>query len=184
LVFFIDPSWAEGVNLLVSPRGRDAFLQHAHSLNDCTVVLGCHDQLCADQVSVDKGPVRRLPVRNSLAYRVWEYEGDSWQQGIEPHRGAEWRPGETLVAVKLPAGEHVFELSANAPVEKEFLRFTCQPGDVTYLVINLMINASNDGSFKKDWQIDRTDTMPEHFARWPLVLLDDGQWYIDAEPSK
>jgi hypothetical protein len=34
------------------------------------------------------------------------------------------------------------------------------------------------------WQFDRTDTMPERFARRPLVVLDDGQWHVDAEPSE
>jgi hypothetical protein len=91
---------------------------------------------------------------------------------------------ETLVAFNLSAGEHVLEFSAKHLGETHSLRFACRSSEVTYLVIS----ASDNGRFRNrvlvDWQIDRTDTMPERLARRPLVLLDDGQWYVDAEPKK
>ncbi len=185
LMFFVDPEGAREVNMLVAPNGRDAFLQRARTSSGCTLVLGCGSRGCGDQLAIDAGPARRLPVRNAHSYWFRQSERDSWLQGIEPHSKETHMPWlETLVAVKLAAGEHVLEFSAKHLGGKGSLNFACRPGDVTFLVVN----ASDNGSFMQralvDWQIDRTDTMPERFARRPLVLLDDGQWYVDAEPSE
>ena len=185
LMFFVDPEGAREVNMLVAPPGRDTFLQRVRVSTGCTVVLGCGDRGCGDQLAVDAAPERRLPVRNAHAYWFRGDERASWLQGIEPHSSDTRMPWlELLVAVKLGAGEHVLVFSAKHLGGKNSLKFACRPGDVTYLVIN----ASDNGSFIKrtlvDWQIDRTDTMPARFARRPLVLLDDGQWYVDTEPSE
>jgi len=55
-------------------------------------------------------------------------------------------------------------------------------------VIYFVISATNNQNFFKaslvDWQIDRRNTMPEYFARRPLVLLHDGQWYVDADVNE
>jgi hypothetical protein len=182
VLFFVDPSWGREGSLLVSPRGRDAFLERARSLLDCTAILGCGLGMCADQFSVDARPVRRLPLRNSLAYRSWTV------QGVESQSGDVWKPGEALVALRLAAGEHVVRLSSKNLDGENSLAFTCRPGEVTYLVINLA-SRHLEGSGQKmqglaNWQVDQTLIMPQHFARWPLVLVDNGQWYIDAEPSK
>lgn len=185
LMFFVDPEGAREVNLLVSPRGRDAFLQHARSSNGCTALLGCGDRGCGDQLSVDAGSARRLPVRTAHAYWFRPGERDSWLQGVEPHGSDARMPWlEALVALKLAAGERLLEFSAKHLGGRSSLKFVCRPGEVTYLVVS----ASNNGRFLNpalvDWQIDRSDTMPERFARRPLVLLDDGQWYVDANPSE
>ena len=94
-------------------RVTGAFLWHARSSNDCTVVLGCGDRGCADQLSVDAGPVRRLPVRTAHAYWFREGERDSWLQGIEPYGSDARMPWlEAIVAIKIAAGEHTLEFSA------------------------------------------------------------------------
>jgi len=185
LMFFVDPEGAREVNLLVSPRGRDAFLQHAHSLITCTAVLGCGDQGCGDQMSVDAGPARRLPVRTALAYWFSEGELDFWLQDVEPHRSEartiSWL--EALVALKLAAGEHSFEFSAKHLGGRSSLKFACHPGEVIYLVISASSKESFWNRTLVDWKIDRSETMPERFVRRPLVLLDDGQWYVDVNPG-
>jgi hypothetical protein len=185
LMFYIDPFGNREVNMLVAPPGRDIYLQRAQASTDCMVVLGCGDRGCGDQLSVDAGPARRLPVRNAYAYRIKQGELDSWLQGAEPSGSGASTPWlEALVAFKLSAGEHVLEFSASHLGGTHSLRFTCRSGEVTCLVVS----ASDNGKFMTralvDWQIDQTDTMPERFARRPLVLLDDGQWYVDAEPSE
>ena len=179
LMFFVDPEGQE-VNLLVSPPGRDAFLEHARSSNDCTVVLGCGDRGCADQLSVDAGPVRRLPVRTPSVIWYREGERDSWLQGIEPY-STPWL--EAIVAIKIAAGEHTLEFSAKHLGGRTSVKVVCRPGEVNYLVVS----ATSKESFWPtlvDWQITQSDTMPDCFARHPLVLLDDGQWYIDADLSE
>lgn len=64
------------------------------------------------------------------------------------------------------------------------LTFTCLPGELTYLVISASSNEIFWNPVLVDWRIDRSDMMPERFARRALVLLDDGQWYVDADPSE
>jgi len=185
LMFFVDPEGAREVNLLVSPRGRDALFQHARSSNDCTAVLGCGDRGCADQVSVDAGPVRRLPMRTGHAYWFRKGERDSWLQGVEPHSSDARMPWlEAIVALKLASGERTLEFSAKHLGGRTSVNFVCRPGEVTYLVIRASSNESFWNPALVDWQIDRSDMMPERFARRPLVLLDDGQWYVDANLSE
>jgi hypothetical protein len=183
LMFFIDPEGAREVHMLAAPPIRDIYLKRAQASTDCMVVLGCGDRGCGNQLSVDAGPPRWLPVRNAHAYWFKQGEMDSWLQGSEPSGSGAPTPWlETLVAFKLSTGEHVFEFSAKHLGGTHSLRFACHSGEVTYLVVS----ASDNGRFMNralvDWQINRTDTMPERFSRRPLVLLDDGQWYVDAEP--
>jgi hypothetical protein len=181
LMFFVDPERTREVNLLVSPRGRDTFLQRARSLKGCTAVLGCADQGCGDRLSVDALPASRLPAR--IAHVYWLKAGskrDFWLQGVEPPSSDARKPWlEALVALKLTPGEHVLEFSAGHLEGKTSFKFPCRPGEVTYLVVSA---SSKEGFWKStllDWRIDRSNTMPECFARRPLVLLDDGQWYVD-----
>lgn len=185
LMFFVDPEGARDVNLLAASASRDAFLQHASKSTACTVILGCGDRGCGDQLAVDSGPVRRLPVRNAHAYWIGESEKDSWLRGVEPHGSDARMPWlETLVAVKLTAGEHLLEFSAKHLGGKTSLNFTCHPGELTYLTVNATDNENFMNRALVDWRIDRTNAMPEPFRRRPLVLLDDGQWYVDAEPGQ
>jgi len=185
LMFFVDPEGNRDVNLFVAPAGRDAFLQRASTSRGCTLVLGCGSRGCGDQLAIDAGPTRRLPVRNAHAYWFRQSERDAWLRDIEPHSTDARTPWlETLVAIKLASGDHVLEFSAKHLGGKDSWQFACRPGDVTYLVVNASDNSSLMKRALVDWQIDRTDRMPERFARRPLVLLDDGQWYVDAEPSE
>lgn len=184
LMFFVDPEGARDVNMLVAPAGRDAFLQRARTSTGCTAVIGCGDRGCADQLAADAASVRRLPLRNAHAYWFRAGERDTWLRGVAPHSADARMPWlETLVAVRLAAGEHTLEFSARHLGGSTAFKFACRPGEVGYLVVN----ATDNGRFMKralvDWQIERADTMPERFARRPLVLLDDGHWYLDAEPS-
>ena len=185
LMFFIGPFGDREVNMLVAPPGRDIYLQRAQASTDCMVVLGCGDRGCGNQLSVDAGPVRRLPVRNAYTYWLKQGELDSWLQDGEPSGSGAPKPWlETLVAFKLSAGEHTLEFSASHLGGTHSLRFACCSGKVTYLIIS----ASDNGKFMNralvDWQIDQSDTMPESFVRRPLVLLYEGQWYVDAEPGE
>jgi hypothetical protein len=91
---------------------------------------------------------------------------------------------EALVAVTLAAGEDAIEFSSRHLGGRASLKFTCGPGAVIYLVIDASSNESYWSPALVDWQIDQSDAMPERFVRRPLVVLDDGQWYVDAEPSK
>jgi len=88
------------------------------------------------------------------------------------------------VALKLAAGEHILEFSAKHLGGKASLRLVCLPGEVTYVVLNASSNKSFWNPRLVDWQINRSDKMPECFARRPLVLLDDGKWYVDANASE
>jgi len=185
LMLFIDPEGARDINLLAAPAIRDGFLQRARASGGCTVVIGCGDRGCGDQLAVDGGPARRLPLRNAHIYWFREGERDSWLQGIEPHDPHARTPWlETLVALKLAAGEHALEFSSRYLGGSAASRVACRPGDVSYLVVNATDNASFMKRTLVDWQFDRTDTMPERFARRPLVLMDDGQWVVDAEPGE
>jgi len=185
LMFFVVPQGTRGINMLVAPPCRDLFLQSARSsTHHCLAVLGCGDRGCGNQLSIDAGPPRGLPVRNSH-FLLKQEKRDSWLQGIAPSGpgvAAPWL--ESLVAFRLTAGDHVLEISAKQLGGAHSLMLACRPGEITYFVIN----ASHNGSFMNpalvDWQIQQTDTMPELFARRPLVILNEGQWYMDVEPSE
>ena len=186
LMFFIDPAWSQEPNLLVAPAGRDAFLQYARSSHDCMAVLGCGSRGCGDQLAIDAGAVRRLPTRNPFAFSFSRTEAapDAWLSGVKSlaeDTQAPWL--ETLVAVKLSAGEHVLHFSAKSFVGKHAMKFTCVPGEVTYLVVNATVTGGLTAQALVEWQIDRRGALPERFARRPLVLMDDGQWHVDPEPS-
>jgi len=185
LMFFVDPEGARKLNLLVSPGGRDAFLQHARSSKGCTAVIGCGDRGCPDQVSVDGGPIRSLPLRTAHAHRFREEERDSWLQGAEPHGSEAQMPWlETTVALNLAAGERVLDFSAKHFSGRSSLEFACRPGEVTYVVISATSSGSSWRPALVDWNVNRSDTMPERFARRPLVLVHDGQWHADANPNE
>jgi len=55
---------------------------------------------------------------------------------------------------------------------------------LTYLVVSASSNESFWYPALVDWQVERRDAMPARFMRRPLVLLDDGKWFVDAEPSE
>jgi hypothetical protein len=184
LMFFVDPEGARETNLLVVPSRRDVFLADARSSKGCTVVLGCGGRGCADQLLVDAGPVRRLPVRTAHVYWISATERDAWLQDTEPHGTDPKMPWlEALVAIELAAGEHTFVFSAKHFDGSGSSQLACRPGDVTYLTID----AFSDESFWRkalvDWQITQSNAMPEYFKGRGLVLLDDGRWYVDAEPG-
>jgi hypothetical protein len=128
LMFFVDPEGARDVNMLVTPRLRDAFLEHARASSGCAVVIGCGDRGCGDQMSVDGGPARRLPLRTAHAYWSMKGERDSWLQGVEAYGGDARLPWlEALVAVRLAPGEHAVEFSAKFLEGRTSLRFACRP---------------------------------------------------------
>jgi len=183
LMFFLDPEGARDVNILAAPNSRDMYLQHAKDSPDCVAVLGCGDRGCGDQLSVDAGPIRRLPMRIAHAYWFKEGERDSWLKGMESSISDASTPWfEALVALKLTAGKHLIEISAKHLGGAHSFSFTCCSGKVIYMIVSASDNESFLNRVLANWQIEQTDNMPESFARRPLVLLDDGKWYVDAEP--
>jgi len=184
LMFAVDPEGSREVTLLATPSRRDLYLQQARTSTEATVVMGCGNRGCPDQLSVDAGPVRRLPLRTAHAYWFKPGQRDAWLQDSEspPDNNASMPWLETLAALTLSPGPHVLEFSAKYFRGRYTLQIECRPGEVTYLVVN----ASDNEKFIKralvDWQIDQTETLPEGFARRPLTLLADGQWLVDAEP--
>ena len=185
LMFFLDPEGARDVNLLAAPRLRDAFLEEARASGSCTAVLGCGQRGCGDQVSVDGGAPRRLPLRTAHAY--WLKTGDraAWLEGAGPHSSDAREPWlEALVALRLVPGEHKLEFSARYLGGSSALAFACRAGEVAYLVVD----AGSEQSFWRpalvDWRFERSAAMPAPFARRPLVLMDDGQWHAETEPGR
>jgi hypothetical protein len=183
LMFFVDPEGARQENLLVARGTRDAFFHRAASTSACTVVLGCGDRGCGDQLTIDAKPPRRLPLRIAHVHWLGAVEQEAWLEGIEVAADRSKMPWiEALVAVRLAPGEHVLEFSAKYLDGRHAERFACRPNSVSYWVVT----ASDNGSFMHqalvDWQVERVDTMPARFSRRPLVLMDDGQWYVEPEP--
>jgi hypothetical protein len=179
LLFFMDPDWGRGVNLLATPTARDVYLSHARTSDQCTVILGCGNRGCPDQFSVDGSPSRRLPIRAYLQYffRVREAAPDPWLKDLDPLSAATWF--ETLVALRLGQSEHVLELSSKQLDGSGSLKLSCQAGAVTYVVINPVFRDRK----LVDWQFEVTDNIPSPFSKRPLVLVSDGQWYVDQEPK-
>jgi hypothetical protein len=185
LMFSVDPEGAREPGLLVSPRGRGPFLRDAHSSKGCTTVLGCGDRGCGDQLSVDGGPVRKLPVRAVHKYWLRDGERDSWLEGVDPQGRDSQTPWlETLVALQIAAGEHLLEFSAKHLGGRASLKLACRAGEVTYLVISASDNKKFLSPALVDWRIDRRETMPECFAGRPLVLLHDGGWQVEFDENE
>lgn len=185
LMFFLDPEGARDVNLLATPRRRDAFLGEARASGGCTAMLGCGERGCGDQLSVDGGPPRRLPLRTAHAYWLKAEDRAAWLEGTEPHAGDPRAPWlEALVALRLAPGEHRLEFSARYLGGSSTLTFACRAGEVAYLVIDAASNESFWRPELVDWRIERSAAMPAPFARRPLVLMDDGQWQVAAEPGR
>lgn len=182
LMFYSDPEGARDINMLIAPSGRDVFLQNVQTSNSCIAILGCTDKGCSDQLSVDKGAIRSLPLRNAHAYWFQKDERDLWLKGIESSpKAMPWL--ESLVALKLSAGKHTLDFSAKYLDGTHSMNFECRPGEVNYLQITASFHKNFWKSALTDWRVDHTDTMPESFLRRPLVLMNNGEWYVEAEPS-
>lgn len=185
VMFFVDPEGARDVNLLASPRRRDTFLQHARSSSRCTVVLGCGNQGCPDQVSVDDAPIQRLPLRTAHGYWLNEAERDAWLQNINPHGDDPRMPWlEAVVALRLASGSHTLEFSAKHLGGKGSFNLACHPGEVSYVAVGAVSNTSIWSPTLGDWRFEQTEAMPPLFTHRPLVLMDDGRWYIDPEANE
>lgn len=182
LLFYLDPEGARDVNLLAAPAARDYFLRQAPAAGKCTAVIGCGKAACGDQLAVDGAPPRRLPLRAANTYWFQKGERESWLQDVDAPADEARLPWlEALVAVPLAAGEHQLEFSARHLDGRHSLPFACRAGEVSYLVINASDKAGLMKSTLVDWQIDRFEALPESFRRRPLVLLDDGQWYVEPD---
>lgn len=185
LMFFLDPEDARDVNLLAAPNRRDAFLRQARAFGGCTVVLGCGPRGCADQLSTDGGPPRRLPLRTAHSYWLKPEDRAAWLEGSDPQGGDARMPWlEALVALRLAPGEHRLEFSARHLGGSSALAIACGPGEVAYVAVDAALNESFWSPALLDWRIERSAAMPERFARRPLVLMDDGQWTAEAEPGR
>ncbi|QSX34996.1 hypothetical protein JYB87_07200 [Shewanella avicenniae] len=179
LMFFVDPEGERQVNLLATPHRRDSYFSAASEGRSCLVVFGCGNDGCADQVSVDAKPVSRLPLRQSLAYWFQEGERERWLEDIEPTDEAAKKPWvESLIAIQLTDGEHHFYFSSKYLGGQGALSLNCAQGEMIFVTIH----ASSNESFWRpeliDWRFDITNTLPEHFMRRPLVMMDDGKWYV------
>jgi len=196
LMFYTD-FFALQENMLVTPTARDNFLQLAPSSAGCLVVIGCGDRGCGDQLAVDGSKVRRLPMRLSVDSFSF-FEGSSrrlaWLKGVggSIHESNDGLPPsslrnyslQTLVAVKLPVGEHDLEFSSKYLDGKHSIKVACHPGELTYLMVSASVHEHLITHSLVDWQIEQTDNMPESFENRPLVLLYDGEWYVDVEPGR
>jgi hypothetical protein len=183
LMFFVDPEGARRENLLVAPASRDRFLQRARAGTGCTAVLGCGERGCADQLTVDQGDTRRLPVRLAHVYWLKQANRAAWLRDVAPQAGEKATPWlETLVAIRLPAGEHRLEFSVRHLDGRHAIQFACRPGEVAYLTIDALDNGRFMNRALVDWRVERADTLPPRYTRRPLVILDDGAWQIETEP--
>lgn len=180
ILFFKDPDWGRGVNILATPSSRDVYLQRSRrAAGQCRLVLGCGNRGCPDRLVVDGGPARRLPLRAHLGHflRVKDATPDPWLEDVDPFTMPPWF--ETVVALGLDEGEHALEFSTRRLDGVGSFRYACRVGAVSYVVVD---PAFSEGKFV-DWRIDATDTMPAAFSRRPLVLVSDGEWYVEHEPK-
>jgi hypothetical protein len=186
LMFYIDPDGAPEANLLVAPARRDAYLRDARGSSGCTVVFGLGgraDERAAElRVSVGGGPDRRLPL--VVAAARWQQldERERWLGGVEPGPTDPGSPLlQTLVALRLAAGEHVLALSVHPYKGGTSFQLACTPGEVVYLAIEISKREGRSFDELVDWHIARSATLDPRFARRAFVVLADGQWYVEAE---
>jgi hypothetical protein len=184
LMFFLDPEGARDVNLLAAPGRRDAFFRQARASGGCTVVLGCGPRGCPDQIAADGGPPRRLPLRTAHGYWLKAEDRAAWLEGADPHAGSAEMPWlEALVALRLAPGEHKLVFSARFLGGSSTVALACQPGEVLFLTVDAATGKSTWRPELVDWRSEHGAAMPARFARRPLVLMDDGQWAVEAEPQ-
>jgi hypothetical protein len=185
LLLFADPEGARDVNVLAAPATRDAYFERARHAPGCTVVMGCAGRGCPDRVKVDAAPARRLPLRTAHVYWIDPAARPAWLGGTEAHGGDAAQPWlETLVAVALPAGEHVLAFSAQHLAGSASATVACRPGDVITLTLDAVLEATFWHKSLVDWQITPSTTLPVRFARRALVLIDDGKWTVENEPAQ
>lgn len=183
LLFFIVPDGERRENLLAAPALRDAWLAHEYAPQDCTLVLGCGEQGCPDLLSVDGRARQRLPLRMTDPYWYREGEREVWLRGRQPTGGNPMPPWlETLVALRLPPGEHRLEFSAQYLDGRHTEELACRSGELGYLQVTA---TATHGFLKQelsDWQVSYSRTMPASFRQQPLVLVTDGAWQVEREP--
>lgn len=151
-----------GENLLVAGVNRDAYFKRLGTSPACTMVVG------AGSRSFSRGLGIKLSVDGgkgfSLLMHIPENYGD-----------------ETLVAIKLAAGDHDLVFSSEYIDANTIQKLACQPGDVKYLQVGITGTAKDKTSA---WQVDQRDAMPSDFVERPLVLVYDGEWQVELEPYK
>lgn len=194
LLFFAHAVGSRRENLLATPKARDAFLKRAGFSTESTIVIGAGDRAAADEVSIDGAPRRPVPMR-SEQYDIFFSEGEreAWLQGIEApvshwHLSEPWAQGakelDAVVVLRLPAGEHTLQFSGRRYRGNHTVSVSCRPGQVAYLVVD---PEEGRGGLRRplvDWRTQLTETMPDRFSQRPLVLMMDGEWYVDADPVK
>lgn len=180
LLFFVVPDGERRENLLAAPALRDAWLERAHGATDCILVLGCGAQGCPDRLALDSQPAQRLPLRLSDAYWYREGEQQAWLRGMLPAAG-EVAPSwlDTLVALRLPPGEHRLQFSARHLDGRQFHGLSCRAGEVSYLQIDATAEQGFWHQELVDWRFESSRTMPAAFRRRPLVLMGDGHWFVE-----
>jgi hypothetical protein len=181
LMFFVDPEGKRRENLLIAPSGQDALLRNVRSPSACAVVMGCGDRGCGDRLAVDGGPARPLPLRIVQLYWLKADARESWLAGTSSSGTGPLAWLETLVAMQLPPGVHTLKFSSRHLGGECEVSLACRPGEINYLVLNATDNARFFNHALMDWQVDFLDAMPDRFARRPLVLLYEGQWFLGAE---
>jgi hypothetical protein len=149
-----------GENLLVAGVNRDAYFKRLGTSPTCTMVVGAGSRSFSRglgiKLSVDGG--KRL----SLLMHIPENHGD-----------------ETLVAIKLAAGDHDLVFSSKYVDGNTIQKLACQPGDVKYLQVGTT-GTAKDKTIA--WEVDQWDAMPSDFVERPLVLVYDGEWQVEVEP--
>jgi hypothetical protein len=184
LMFFVDPEGERRERMLVAPAGRDAWLRDAADPTACTVVVGCGDRGCSDRLAVDDGPERRLPLRATQLYWLKEETRAAWMAGTSASGTEPLAWLETLVAIRLAPGEHALRFSSRHYDGDHRAALGCHSGEVAYLRVHAR---AEEGGFKRrlvDWRVERLASMPDAFARRPLVVLHDGEWFVDAGPDE
>lgn len=183
LLFFVVPDGERRENLLAAPALRDDYLDQLGHSQDCTLLLGCGAHGCPDRLALDGQPPQRLPLRLVDPYWYREGEREAWLRGMLPAPGESAPPWlDTLVALRLPAGEHRLEFSARYLDGRHLLGLTCRAGELSYLQVTAMTTPGFMRQKLVDWQVERSQTMPAAFRRRPLVLMGDGQWHVEKGP--
>lgn len=176
-----------GAHLMAAASRLPGYLALQRRSPQCTLVVACDqipfekwpDEGCPNRVTIDAGaPLNPQPL-------VQQCAGKSCPGGAVRYSGSAFAHIPLLYAVTLPPGRHQVETASSTFQGRSVTTVECAAGQVQYAVIRGRVDWHwwSPRSSTLDASVTLSDTQPQAWSNYNVVLALDGQWLVAREPA-